>query len=48
VQSELLARADAVAARTRYEARNERLQRIEQEQRSRLEEKRRQLTGRKT
>ncbi|HEY6643474.1 electron transport complex subunit RsxC [Povalibacter sp.] len=47
VSSELQARSDASAARARYEARNERLLRIEQEQRERLEAKRRQLTGRK-
>lgn len=41
------ARAQATAARARFEARGERLLRLEQEQRARLEEKRRQLTGRK-
>lgn len=38
----------ATAARARYEAREQRLVRLEQEQRARLEEKRRQLTGRKS
>ncbi len=48
VQSALLARSDAAAARLRYESRGERLLRIEQDQRARLAEKRRQLTGRKS
>lgn len=43
----LLARSDARASRLRYEAHGERLERLEQEQRDRLGEKRRQLTGRK-
>ncbi len=47
VQARLVARLDALASRARYEARGERLARIEQEHRARLEEKRRQLTGRK-
>lgn len=47
LQVRLIARLEAQASRARYEARGERLMRIEQEQRARLEEKRRQLTGRK-
>lgn len=41
-------RRQADAARIRFESREQRLVRLEQEQRDRLEEKRRQLTGRKT
>ncbi|HMN43481.1 MAG TPA: electron transport complex subunit RsxC [Povalibacter sp.] len=44
----LRARRDATTARAHYEARGDRLQRIEQEQRTRLEEKRRHLAGRKS
>lgn len=44
----LTARRQADAARARFESREQRLARLEQEQRARLEEKRRQLTGRKT
>lgn len=47
LRATLQSRRDALAARLHYESRGERLQRIEQEQRTRLEEKRRQLTGRK-
>jgi len=39
---------EALAARARYEAREQRLARLDREQRARLEEKRRQLTGRKS
>ncbi len=46
LQQILHSRSEATAARLRYEARGERLQRIEREQRERLEEKRRALTGR--
>jgi len=43
----LSARREAGEARARYESRGQRLARLEQEQRARLEEKRRQLLGRK-
>lgn len=42
------ARRQAEAARARFESREQRLVQLEQEQRARLEEKRRQLIGRKT
>lgn len=48
VQAELLARSEAHLSRQRYEARGERLVRIENEQRARLEQKRREITGRKS
>lgn len=48
VQADLLASAEANLARQRYEARGERLARIESEQRVRLEQKRRELTGRRS
>ncbi|HEY5807312.1 MAG TPA: hypothetical protein VIT67_05065, partial [Povalibacter sp.] len=44
----LTARGDAMAARARFEAREQRSVKLEQQQRARLEEKRRQLTGRKS
>ena len=47
LRKKLQAHSDALDARLRYEARGERLVRLEEEQRARLEEKRRQLTGRK-
>lgn len=48
VLAHIAARTQANAARARFEAREERLARLEREQRARLEEKRRQLTGRKS
>jgi electron transport complex protein RnfC len=48
LQAQLAARAEASASRARYESRGERLERLEREQRARLEDKRRQLTGRKS
>lgn len=48
VAARLASREDAIAWRTRFESRELRLERLEREQRARLEEKRRQLTGRKT
>ncbi|MFL6619249.1 MAG: electron transport complex subunit RsxC [Povalibacter sp.] len=48
VVSRIVARHDATMSRERFESRQHRLMRLEQEQRARLEEKRRQLTGRKS
>jgi electron transport complex protein RnfC len=48
VLTHIAARTDANASRARFEAREERLARLEREQRERLEEKRRQLTGRRS
>jgi electron transport complex protein RnfC len=47
VVERIAARHDATLSRERFESRQQRLMRLEQEQRTRLEEKRRQLTGRK-
>jgi electron transport complex protein RnfC len=47
VLTRMVTRQDASLSRQRFEARGARLERLEQEQRARLEEKRRQLTSRK-